>query len=126
MRLEKRYVVCLMYFAFSFAHAQAPAGCVSAQQHAESERRVAAMTQNFDVEKLGHDLTNAGEERSDALDAVQKCQSGAVLGMGCGKEINLYNLADEKYQNAAQALQVYRTLAAAQANARAMEAPVCR
>lgn len=126
MRLNKQYLVCFIYFALSIAHAQAPAGCVSAQQHAESERRVSAMTQNIDVQEIGRNLTNAGQERSDALDAVQKCQSGAVLGMGCGKEINLYNLADEKYQNAAQALQVYQTLVAAQANARAMEAPVCR
>ncbi|WP_159086346.1 hypothetical protein [Burkholderia mayonis] len=126
MKLNKRWIACLTYLMLSLAHAQPPAGCVTPQRHAESEGKVSAMTQNFDVQELGRNLTSAGQERSGALDAVKKCQSDAVPGMGCGREINLYNLADEAYRNAAQALEVYRTLVAAQANARAMEAPVCR
>lgn len=114
-----------MLLALSHANAQS-AGCVSAQQHAESEARIVSMTQGFDPTMLGHNLSAAGQQRQDALDALKKCQSGAVLGMGCGQEIDLYNLADEAYKNAAQAVDVYRTLVSSQVTARSMEAPVCR
>ncbi|MFM0047352.1 hypothetical protein [Paraburkholderia sediminicola] len=126
MKLSSRWLGCVMFLALSHAQAQVTGGCVGAQQRAESDARIAAMTQNFDPSALGRNLTNAGQERSDALAVVQKCQSGAVLGMGCAREIDLYNLADESYKNAAQAIDVYRTLVSAQVNARAMQAPVCR
>ncbi|MGF6970719.1 hypothetical protein OKW43_007814 [Paraburkholderia sp. WC7.3g] len=116
--------VCLL-LAVSNACAQSTA-CVSAQQHAESEARITAMTQGFDPARLGHNLSDAGQQRMDALDAVKKCQSGAVLGMGCGREIDLYNLADEEYKNATQAIDMYRMLVSSQLTARSMESPVCR
>lgn len=101
------------------------AGCVSAQQHAESEAHIASITQHLDPETLGHNLNDAFQKRSDALDAVKKCQ-GELLSLGCGREIDLYNLVDEEYKNAAQAIDMYRMLVSSQVNARAMEAPVCR
>lgn len=116
-------VVALL--ALSRAHAQS-ASCVSAQQHAGSEARIASMTQGFDSTILGRNLSDAGQQRQYALNAVKACQSGAVLGMGCGREIDLYNLADEAYKNATQAVEVYRTLVSSQVTARSMEAPVCR
>ncbi|WP_321883654.1 hypothetical protein [Paraburkholderia bannensis] len=115
-----------MSLTLSAAYAQNSTTCVSAQQHAATDARIDALTQNFDVAKISRDLGQAGEDQKAALDAVQECQKNSLMGMGCSSEIDTYNLADERFKMIAQQVDVYRTMAAAQASARATELPACK
>ncbi|MFP3801404.1 hypothetical protein [Paraburkholderia sp. SIMBA_027] len=76
--------------------------------------------------KLDRDLEQAAEDRRTALDALQECQQHSMLGMGCEREIDAYNLADEQYKDSAQQVEMFRTMTIAQQNARASELLVCR
>ncbi|ASL48865.1 hypothetical protein bAD24_p00820 (plasmid) [Burkholderia sp. AD24] len=107
------------------AYGQTSVSCVSAQQHAATEARIASLTQNIDVGQLGRDLEQAEDDQKIALDAVQDCQKPATFGMGCGKEIDAYNLAEERYKIFSQRVEMFRAMTTAQANARALKAPVC-
>ncbi|REG58947.1 hypothetical protein B0G80_1672 [Paraburkholderia sp. BL6669N2] len=116
---------CLAIVVASHVQAQFHMDCVSSQQHSDSEQRIAAMTRGFDMQALGANLLDAMQKRNSAAGALRDCRATAVLGLGCDRQIGLYNVADAVYQNALEEINGYQTILAAQANARSMQAPVC-
>lgn len=109
--------------------AQSPAvGCVSAQERAESDRKIEHMTDGFDMERIGRTMTEASEEHARALDAVVKCRSTLLgsIDIACNSEISQADAAAIKYNTALGQLEAYKTMAQSQAISRSLQRPVCR
>lgn len=111
------------------AMAQPPgAECVTAQERAESDRKIASMSSGFDVERIGRTMTEAAEEHAKAMEAVVKCRSTLLgsLDVACLSEVKQADSAAIKYNTALGQLEAYKAVTESQAMARGLQKPVCR
>jgi hypothetical protein len=119
------WCMCLVA-VHAFGQTQATAPCASPRQHAVDEARARAFTQGMDGPRISNDYAAADSQRLQALATIRRCQTSKTTEARCSRELQMYTIADQQYQYAAQSLNTYKTAASAQARVRAGELPLCR